>query len=123
MRAGHVRRVFPHDRRGAGRTANRHSVKNRFLLRIKNMPLATWLRFFSPITARDLAVLAYVPFREPSSLPAFWHVIRLLPRFLAKRRAVLGSARVSRREIEDWFRRASRPLDVASAGDGGHPIP
>ena len=114
--AGHVRRVFPHDRRGAGRTANRHSVKNRFLLRIKNMPLVTWLRFILPITARDLAVLAYVPFREPSSLPAFWDVVRLLPRFLAKRRAVLGSARAPRRDVEDWFRHASRPLDVTPAG-------
>ncbi len=116
VRAGHVRRVFPHDRHGAGRTANRHSVKNRFLLRIKNMPLATWLRFFFSITMRDLAVLAYVPFREPSSLPAFWDVVRLLPRFLPKRRAVLGSARVPRGEIEDWFRHASRPPDVAAAG-------
>ena len=118
VRAGHVRQVFPHDRRGAGRTANRHSVKNRFLLRIKNMPLATWLRFLIPITARDLAVLAYVPFLEPSSLPAFWDVLRLLPRFLVKRRSVLGSARVPRRELEDWFRRASRPLDADPAGGG-----
>lgn len=116
-RAGHVRRVFPHDRRSAGRTANRHSVKNRFLLRIKNMPLATWLRFFFPITMRDLAVLAYVPFREPSSLPAFWEVAQLLPRFLAKRRTVLGSARVPRREIEDWFHRASGPLNANPSGD------
>jgi GT2 family glycosyltransferase len=114
--AGHVRRVFPHDRPGAGRTANRHSVKNRFLLRIKNMPLATWLRFIFPITVRDLAVLAYVPFHEPSSLPAFWDVVRLLPRSLAKRRAILGSARIPRRDLEDWFRRPARPLDFTPAG-------
>jgi GT2 family glycosyltransferase len=109
-RVWHARRVLADNRRGASRTANLHSVKNRFLLRFKNMPLATWLRFCVPITGRDLAVLAYVPFFEPSSLPAFGYVVRLLPRFLAKRRAVLGVARTSRRDLEAWFRASSRPL-------------
>lgn len=110
IHAWHARRVLPQNRRDALALANLHSVKNRFLLRLKNMPLATYLRFFIPITCRDLGVAAYLPFFEPRSLPAFYLVARLLPRFLAKRRHVLGRRKASRPEMEEWFRRDSLPL-------------
>lgn len=108
--AWHARKVLPEGRRRYPAAVNRHSVRNRFLLRLKNMPLATWARFCLPITARDLGILLYLPFGEPSSLPALWEVLRLTPRFLAKRRQVLGTATVARRQMEQWFSVDAQPL-------------
>jgi hypothetical protein len=49
---------------------NRHSLKNRYLMRIKNMDAATYAHFFLPITLRDLSALGYVLLHEPASLRA-----------------------------------------------------
>jgi len=111
VQAWHARKVLPAGRRRYPAAVNRHSVRNRFLLRLKNMPLATWARFCLPITARDLGILLYLPFGEPSSLPALAEVVQLLPRFLGKRRRVLGTAKVPRRQLERWFTAASLPLE------------
>jgi hypothetical protein len=108
--AWHVRQVLPRNRREVLAVANMHSVKNRFLLRLKNMPWLTQLRFLPWILVRDLLVLGYLPLREPRSLVALWKVVRLTPAFLRKRRRLLGSAVVSRREMENWFTAESREL-------------
>lgn len=108
--AWHARRVVPENRRETSALANLHSVKNRFLLRLKNMPLATFIRFAPAILVRDLMVVGGVFLREWSSLPAFPQVIRLLPRFLRKRRHVLGRAQVPRKELDAWFLTKARPL-------------
>lgn len=110
LRAWHVRSVLPANRREIDPLLNRHAVKNRFLLRLKNMPGATWLRLLAPLTVRDMAVLGYALAREHSSLPAFNDVRKLWPRFRRKRHHVLGRTRISRREMEYWFFHAARPL-------------
>ncbi len=108
--AWHVRRVLPENRRRTHPDINLHSVKNRWLIRVKNMPVGMYLRWFVPISMRDLAVVVYIPLREPRSLRAFVLLARLLPRFLAKRREVFARATVSRQEIEQWFHRPEKPL-------------
>jgi len=65
----HVRRVLPENRSTLPEAINMHSVKNRFLLRVKNMDSGTYLRFFVPITLRDTAALFYVVIREWSTIP------------------------------------------------------
>ncbi len=109
--AWHVRRVLPENRRRTHPEINLHSVKNRWLLRIKDMPLGMYLRWFIPISLRDLAVAGYVPLCEPRSLKAFVLIVRLMPRFLAKRRAVFARTTVPRQEIERWFYKPEIPLD------------
>jgi GT2 family glycosyltransferase len=103
----HVRRVLPERRASLPAAINMHSVKNRFLMRVKNMDLGTYARFFVPITARDLGAFVYMALRERSSFAAVPLFIRALPRALAVRRALRRHRRVAPRELRRWF--ASRP--------------
>ncbi len=103
LRAWHVRRVLPSRRRDYAAEINRGSVRNRFLLRLKNLPAGLGWRLAPWILWRDLQVAGGVLLREWSSLPAFWQVLRLYPAFLAKRRHVLGRRRVPDREMARWF--------------------
>ena len=109
--AFHVRRVTPERRALLPPEVNRASVRNRFLLRIKNQPLAHALRFAAPALWRDLQVIGYTLVREQSSLPAFADLVRLLPRMVRKRRQIMGRRVVSNADMARWFRETSRPVD------------
>ena len=50
--------VVPGNRLAVPAVINMHSVKNRFLMRIKNMTGGMYRRFWLPVTARDVVVLA-----------------------------------------------------------------
>ena len=107
-RGFHARRVLPERRSQLPPDINMHSLKNRFLMRVKNMDLGTYARFFPQITARDLAAAAYVLARERSSLRAVTLFWRALPRALQVRRALSRHRRVSPSEMRRWFSR--RPV-------------
>lgn len=100
----HVRRVTPSKRRGLSPEINMHSVKNRFLLRMKNEGLGLALRNAPVEIARDLLVLAASLTIERSSLPAFSWLLRNRKRVLAKRRAIQSRRVVPDRELARWFR-------------------
>ena len=102
-KAFHVRSVWPGNRRAVPAIINMHSVKNRFLLRIKNMGAGLFRRFWRPATARDLLVVGGCLFWEPSSLPAFWHILKCLPRTLQRRRRIMSRRRVSDERLAEWF--------------------
>ncbi len=101
--AYHVRSVTPGNRRSVPNTINMHSVKNRFLMRIKNATPGLYRRFWLPMTARDLVVLGGAVFWEPTSLAAFWHIARCLPRTLHRRRQIMARRRVSDETMAEWF--------------------
>jgi hypothetical protein len=82
---------------------NMHSVKNRFLMRIKNMTGGMYQRFWRPTTVRDLLVVGGCLLREPRSLPAFFHIARCLPRALDWRRRIMSRRRVSDESLAHWF--------------------
>jgi len=109
--AVHVRRVTPERRATLPPEINRASVRNRFLLRIKNQPFGHALRFAAPALWRDLQVAGYTVLREHSSLPAFGDLARLLPRMVRKRRQIMRRRVTSNADMARWFREASRPLD------------
>ena len=67
-RGYHVRNVLPGNRRALPPEINMHSVKNRFLMRIKNMTPDLYRRNWFSITARDLVVLGACLLREHTSL-------------------------------------------------------
>src|SRR5579863_7388209 len=93
-RGYHVRAVLPGNRRALPPEINMHSVKNRFLMRIKNMtPDLYWRNWFS-ITTRDLTVVMCCLLWEHSSLKAFWYLGRNLKRVWAKRQRIQASQRV-----------------------------
>jgi len=109
--AYHVRTVTPANRRSAPAAINMHSVKNRFLMRIKNATPGLYRRFWLPMTARDLVVLFGSIFWEPASLAAFWHIARCLPRTLRRRRQIMCRRRISDEALAQWF--AFEPAAVA----------
>jgi hypothetical protein len=80
-----------------------HSVKNRFLMRIKNItPSLYWRNWFS-ITARDAVVVACCLLREQSSLKAFAFLGAHYKRVLVKRRQIMARRRVSDEYLASWF--------------------
>jgi GT2 family glycosyltransferase len=102
--AYHVRRVTPEARRELPDDINMHSVKNRFLLRIKNEGIFLAVRNAPFELTRDLVVLMAALTIEKSSLPAFGWLWRNRSRLLEKRRAVQRRRVVSDRALARWFR-------------------
>ncbi len=101
--AYHVRSVLPFNRQSTAALLNMHSVKNRFLLRSKNITLRLWLRHFPAIVFRDSVVVIACLLREWTSLPALPLVIRQLPHTWAKRGQIMKRRRVTDDYIAAWF--------------------
>jgi GT2 family glycosyltransferase len=102
--AYHVRRVTPEARRALPASVNMHSVKNRFLLRIKNEGQYLALRNAPFELGRDFIVLVAALTIELTSLPAFAWLWRNRARVLAKRRAIQKRRKVTDRQLAGWFR-------------------
>jgi GT2 family glycosyltransferase len=102
--AYHVRRVTPEARRRLPADINMHSVKNRFLLRIKNEGTYLALRNAPFELARDLLVLFAALTIERTSLPAFAWLWRNRAQVFAKRRAIQQRRKVNDRDLARWFR-------------------
>ena len=102
--AVHQRRVTPERRASLPATINRWSVRNRYLLRLKNQSGSLCLRWLLPSLLRDLQVVGYVLLREWSSIPGLLDVVRLWPRTWTKRRQILSSRRVPDADLARWFR-------------------
>ena len=91
--AYHRRRNLPERRRQMTALANRHSVKNRFLLRINNQTGGELVRTFVPTFARDAVVLGACLTVERTSLPAFGWLWTNRRRLWAKRREIQARIR------------------------------
>lgn len=102
--AYHRRRVTPARRRDLPAAVNRYSVRNRFLLRLKNQSAYESLRFALPTLVRDLQVVGYVALREHSSLPGLVDAVRLLPKMWRKRRVIQRRRAVGPAALTRWFR-------------------
>jgi GT2 family glycosyltransferase len=116
-RGYHVRSVLPGNRRALPPVINMHSVKNRFLLRMKNMTGDLYRRNWFSITMRDLVVLGCCLVREQSSLKAFPFILKNWKTVFAKRREIMRRRRVSDEYIASWFRYTpvSRPAPKPAA--------
>ena len=102
-RGYHVRSVLPGNRRALPPEINMHSVKNRFLMRIKNITPGVYRRNFLSITFRDLVVFGACLLREQSSLKAFGYLAVNFKRVVAKRRRIMARVCVSDDYINSWF--------------------
>lgn len=111
-RAYHVRTVLPGNRRALPAVINMHSVKNRFIMRIKNMTPGVFRRNWFSIVVRDVAVVGCCIVREHTSLKAFWFLAKNWRRFVQKRREIMSRRRASDEYIATWFhyRPVSQPL-------------
>lgn len=121
----HVRSVRPGPRNVVPGVLNMHSVKNRFLMRIKNATGGLYWRFWLPATVRDVLVVGGCLLWEWRSLPAFWHIVRCLPRALRERRWIMRRRRVDDRSLARWFslEPAAEPIaEAVEAGDRVIPL-
>ena len=120
-----MRRVTPEVRSSLPASINMHSVKNRFLMRIKNITPGLYSRNLFSITFRDAVVLGCCLLREHSSLRAFTYVIKNWKRVFAKRREIMRRRRVTDEYIASWFNYEPVSLPVRAAGKTttGKPAP
>jgi GT2 family glycosyltransferase len=127
--AWHVRSVSAEDRRKVPAAINMHSVKNRFLMRIKNGTAGLYRRFWAPMTARDLMVLGGILLAEPRSLAALWRLAACLPAALRNRGIIMSRRVASDEALAHWFSfapaaRAFRPVrSEAGLKAGGIAVP
>ena len=105
-RGYHVRKALPGNRRALPAVINMHSVKNRFLMRIKNISPNLYRRNWFSITARDALVVAWCLLWEHTSLKAFWYLARNLGRVVNKRRQIQARRRVDDSYMASWFQYA-----------------
>ncbi|HVW08722.1 MAG TPA: glycosyltransferase family 2 protein [Bryobacteraceae bacterium] len=99
----HVRKALPGNRRELTAEINMHSVKNRFLLRMKNITGNLYWRNFFSITARDIVVVSCCLLWEHTSLRAFSFVFSNWRRVMEKRREIMSRRRVSDEYMASWF--------------------
>ena len=105
-RGYHVRKVLPGNRRALPPEINMHSVKNRFLMRIKNISGHLYRRNWFSITARDVMVILCCLLWEHTSLKAFWLLVKNRKQALAKRRLIQAGRRVDHEYMASWFQYA-----------------
>ena len=103
-RGYHVRKALPGNRRALPAEINMHSVKNRFLMRIKNMSRDLYRRNFFSITARDILVVMCCLLWEHTSLKAFSFLARNWRSVVAKRAEILMRQRVDDEYMASWFK-------------------
>jgi len=113
----HRRSVLPANRRAVSAVLNRHSLKNRYLMRIKNIDSAVRRRCFPYMWLRDAGILAYALLKERSSLPAYAEVRKLRPRFEKKRAFVQSRRTVPPAEMAKWFAFDPVALDLDRVND------
>jgi GT2 family glycosyltransferase len=101
----HFRTFTPRDRRSQiSGVLRAGSVRNRYLLMLKNDLLKHFVRHFPHIAIYDLKILAYTLLYERSSLAGYKQALRLIPRALRKRRVIMGRKKVDDAYILQWFR-------------------
>jgi GT2 family glycosyltransferase len=101
--AYHVRSVLPSNRGELSPVINMHSVKNRWLLRIKNITPSLYRKHWLAITSRDLIVIAGCLLKEWTSLKAFILLAKFWRRTWQKRAYIMQNRRTSDEYMNAWF--------------------
>ncbi|HZR65099.1 MAG TPA: glycosyltransferase family 2 protein [Terriglobales bacterium] len=99
----HVRRVTPQRFRQLPDEINRHSIKNRFLMRAKNISARLYLRLFFPITLRDLLIVGYCMLRNRGLLSGLRFLWSRRKSIVEKRRWIQSHRKVSDNVLARWF--------------------
>lgn len=111
--AYHVRQVLPDHRKETLAIINMHSVKNRFLMRFKNLSWEVLRRTFFRTLMRDFVIIAACLSIERTSLEGLVYVVRNLKRILSKRKLIFCKIPFPRPSLAKWFndRPVSFPVD------------
>lgn len=105
----HVRRVTPERREQLPDFINWHSVKNRFLMRIKNSSFGLYLRLFFPVTGRDLTIVGYALLRNWRLFSALFYPLLHFGWLWRKRQWIQSRRKVSDQQLLRWF--SNRPTN------------
>jgi GT2 family glycosyltransferase len=105
----HVRRVTPSRLREQPDVIKWHCLKNRFLMRAKNISLPLYLRLLLPVTWRDCLILGYSLLCDRKLLSAFSYLWVRRQAIRQKRQWVQAHRRVSDKELARWF--SNRPTE------------
>jgi GT2 family glycosyltransferase len=106
-------RSFHENERAKPRHVRIHSLKNQWLMLVKNEDRANLLRDLPFVAAREALVVAYnAVFAPRITFAAVRGFARVLPEARRKRRAVKAAQSVSPSEIRRWFRRRSQSAAV-----------
>jgi GT2 family glycosyltransferase len=110
----HVRRVTPERREQLPHLINWHSVKNRFLMRIKNCSVWLYVQLFFPVAVRDLMILGYALLRNWRLFSALAYPLTHVGRFWRKRSWIQGRRKVSDHQLLHWFanKPSSEPVEA-----------
>jgi GT2 family glycosyltransferase len=101
----HLRTFTPKDQRWKISTVLKaSSVRNRYLLMLKNDLVKHFVRHLPHIALYDLKILAFILLYERSSLGGYVQALRLVPRMLRKRKVIMNRKRVDDSYILQWFR-------------------
>ena len=101
--AFHCRTFSPATRSAVSPRLKRLSLKNRYLMILKNETLRNYLRHLPWIASFDAVLLIYLLFFDPRTLAAFGDLLRILPRALRRRRAFWKRDLPGERDIHTWF--------------------
>jgi GT2 family glycosyltransferase len=99
----HVRHVTPSRFSELPLVINWHSVKNRFLMRMKNLGTGNYLRLWWPVTKRDLMIVGYCILIDRRLLSGFWRIWRIRKSVWDKRKKIQDRRRVNEGEMLSWF--------------------
>jgi GT2 family glycosyltransferase len=102
--AVHHRTFKPGRRRGLSPAIRRHSVKNRYLLLIKNELPQTFFRHSPHILFYDLKIMIYLLLFEQSSLLSLLSLVVLLPRAWRWRRFIMARRKVDAAYMLKWMK-------------------
>ncbi len=106
----HKRYNLPERRSAMPPEVNRHSLKNRYLLRVYHQTGSNFLRTALPTLGRDVLALGYAILKERTSLPAYAWLWRHRREILARRRAIQGQRTVGAAALDRWFGIEGIPL-------------
>jgi GT2 family glycosyltransferase len=104
-RARHFRNWGSGKRRQVPRWVRCHSLKNRYLMLLKNERFDTLLPGVFHLLGYEAASVGYILFREPYLLKAFWMILRCLPEVFRKRTLTQAGVQdnISRENLLPWF--------------------
>lgn len=102
--AWHLRTFKPGRRAGLSKVVRRHSVKNRYLLLIKNELFFTFIRHAPHILFYDLKILIYLLLFEQSSLAGLVEAVKLLPVALRWRKFIMSHKQVDGPYMLNWMK-------------------
>jgi len=107
----HLRTVLPERRNVLPGEMNMHSVKNRYLLQIKNHTCRTYIETFPYALFREILIMTYVFFKERSSLKGISFVVRNFRKIAKKRKLIMKRKKVSDSYLAYWFGKRSITLN------------